>query len=163
MSNGDTGTSRGGRRQRAARSGRGDGDDERYEDEEYGDDERYDDERYDDEEYDADGYEPDPDEVTDEEPDADEEPRPSPARVAQAGLRQIAELTGKPVIGITSLDRSDTGWVIGVEVVEDRRIPSSADVLAVYRTELDAAGQLVGYRRTRRYPRGRGDSGDAEV
>ncbi|WP_460917221.1 gas vesicle protein GvpO [Plantactinospora veratri] len=86
--------------------------------------------------------------------------RPISARVAALnGARQIAGLTGKQVTGVTSLDRTERGWLVGVEVVEDARVPSSADILAVYRTELDASGELTGYRRTRRYPRGRGDSG----
>ncbi|MDW5328265.1 gas vesicle protein GvpO [Plantactinospora sp. KLBMP9567] len=91
--------------------------------------------------------------------------RASPAAVVSAqvaarnGARHIAGLTGKQVTGVTSLDRTERGWVVGVEVVEDARVPSSADILAVYRTELDTGGELAGYRRTRRYPRGRGDSG----
>ncbi|MCQ0011525.1 gas vesicle protein [Actinomadura madurae] len=39
--------------------------------------------------------------------------------------------------------------------METRRIPDSADILAVYDTEVDADGELVAYRRARRYPRGR--------
>lgn len=83
------------------------------------------------------------------------------AKVAGLGLRQIAELTGKSVEGVTWVERSDDdGWAVGVEVVEDRRIPSAADMLAIYETEMDAGGELLSYRRVRRYSRGRGDDGD---
>jgi Gas vesicle synthesis protein GvpO len=48
----------------------------------------------------------------------------------------------------------EDGWIVEVEIVEDRRIPSSADMLALYEIELDADGELLAYRRTRRYRRG---------
>ncbi|HEX3489157.1 MAG TPA: gas vesicle protein GvpO [Streptosporangiaceae bacterium] len=106
------------------------------------------------------------------EPDADEEQDSPPRRrssggrrlgaaaAAEHGLRQIAELTGKEPEGITGVEPGEDGWVIGVEVVEDRRVPSSADILATYEAELDSGGDLVSYRRIRRYPRGRGDQGE---
>jgi hypothetical protein len=42
-----------------------------------------------------------------------------------------------------------------VELVETHRIPDTADILAIYEAELDEHGELVSYRRTRRYLRGR--------
>jgi hypothetical protein len=51
--------------------------------------------------------------------------------------------------------------VVEVEVVEDRRIPSSGDILALYEAEMDMEGNLLAYRRIRRYRRGRGDYGEA--
>lgn len=83
----------------------------------------------------------------------------SAAEAAQLGLRQIAELTGKEPEGITGVEPSEDGWLVGVEVVEDRRIPSSGDILATYETELDPSGEMLSYRRVRRYSRSRGDSG----
>jgi Gas vesicle synthesis protein GvpO len=77
---------------------------------------------------------------------------------AKAALRQIVELTAKPAESITGVQRIEDGWLIGVEVVEDRRIPSSTDILATYETTIDADGELMSYQRVRRYPRGRGDS-----
>jgi hypothetical protein len=47
------------------------------------------------------------------------------------------------------------GWCVIVEVVETRRIPDSADILATYQAEVDDDGELVSYRRLRRYNRGR--------
>jgi uncharacterized protein YuzE len=72
-------------------------------------------------------------------------------------LRQITELTGKQPEGVTAVDRGEDGWVVGVEIVEDRRVPSSSDILAIYEIELDMDGELMSYRRVRRYQRGRGD------
>jgi Gas vesicle synthesis protein GvpO len=99
-----------------------------------------------------------------EDEDADSRPRRagglSAARAARAGLRQIAELTGKNPEGVTGVEPADGGWVVGVEVVEDRRIPSSADILAIYEADVDSEGELASYRRVRRYSRGRGDGSE---
>ncbi|NMO50726.1 gas vesicle protein [Actinoplanes sp. TBRC 11911] len=84
----------------------------------------------------------------------------SPAEVVGAALQYITEFTGKDLRGVVSLEPSEHGWVVGVEVIEDRRIPSSNDVLGLYLTEIDADGYLRTYRRTKRYPRGRGESGE---
>jgi Gas vesicle synthesis protein GvpO len=81
------------------------------------------------------------------------------AQAAQSALRQIAELTGKQVEGITGVGPAEAGWVVRIEVVEDRRIPSSSDILAAYEAGLDMDGELLSYRRVGRYPRGRGDRG----
>jgi hypothetical protein len=82
------------------------------------------------------------------------------SEAAKTALRQIVELTGKRAEGITSVQRTEDGWSIGVEVVEDRRIPSSADILATYEAAIEADGELMSYRRVRRYTRGRGDGSE---
>jgi hypothetical protein len=102
------------------------------------------------------------DQNADDTPDEDEydeayDNELSPAEAARAALEYITELTGKELQGVVSLERSDNSWLVGVEVVEDRRVPSSNDVLGLYLTEIDAEGSLRTYRRTKRYARGRGD------
>lgn len=82
----------------------------------------------------------------------------APEAAAEAA-RRIAELTGRVPIGAVSVAPSDEGWSVEVEVVEDRRIPSSSDVLALYVVVLDLDGQLLSYRRTRQYTRGRATGG----
>jgi hypothetical protein len=86
--------------------------------------------------------------------------RLKPMDAATAAVAQIAELTGRDVQGIVSLEPSEDGWVVGIEVVEDRRIPSSTDVLAMYEVEIDSRGELLSYTRKRRYARGKSDSGE---
>ena len=86
---------------------------------------------------------------------------PAPLTAAGAGrygMRQIAELTGKEPEGVTGVAPAEDGWLVTVEVVETRRIPASTDLLATYETEIAPDGELVSYRRVRRYARGRGDS-----
>jgi hypothetical protein len=86
-----------------------------------------------------------------------EDDRPPPrtaSRVARRAAEHVAEMTGKEPEGIVALRRQDDGrWTVGVEVVESRRIPDSTDVLAVYEAELDADGELLAYRRVKRYIR----------
>lgn len=87
----------------------------------------------------------------------DRTPALSAANAAKAGLRHIVALTGREPAGVTSLEPAeDDGWRVGVEVIEDRRIPSSTDVLALYEARLDAQGDLLAYARKRRYSRGQG-------
>lgn len=81
----------------------------------------------------------------------------SAAQAAKVGLREIAELTGKQPESVTGVELSEDSWVVGVEVVEDSRVPSSADILATYEAEVDADGELMSYRRVRRFARGRGE------
>jgi hypothetical protein len=80
---------------------------------------------------------------------------PSPAQVARLAAGELAELVGRQPEGIVSIERNDGVWCVGVEVVETRRIPDTADILAEYQVQVDDRGRLVGYRRTRRYARGR--------
>ncbi|WP_431683169.1 gas vesicle protein GvpO [Kitasatospora sp. KL5] len=76
-------------------------------------------------------------------------------RAAARAAAQVGDLTGRTPEGITSLDRGEEGWEVGVEVLEARRVPDSNDILAVYRIVLDDDGDLVSFRRERRYLRGR--------
>ncbi|GAA4206552.1 hypothetical protein GCM10022252_68840 [Streptosporangium oxazolinicum] len=104
----------------------------------------------------------------DEEEPAKEPRRPgrrstslSAATAGAAGLRQIVDLTSKDTEGVTMVRRTEDGWQVEVEVVEDRHIPSSGDMLSLYQVEMDPAGDLLSYHRVRRYRRGRVDSGEA--
>ncbi|NUT47775.1 MAG: gas vesicle protein [Saccharothrix sp.] len=85
---------------------------------------------------------------------------PNAARVAARAREHIGELTGKGVLGVTSVAPAENGgWAVEVDVVEDRRVPSSSDMLATYAVDLDHDGDLVSYRRVRRYLRGLADQG----
>jgi hypothetical protein len=74
---------------------------------------------------------------------------------AQLALRFATAVIDRQPTQITAVEPADEGvWIVEAEVVEDRRIPSAADMLALYEFELDADGDLLAYRRTRRYMRG---------
>ncbi|TMU89518.1 gas vesicle protein [Streptomyces sp. DASNCL29] len=95
------------------------------------------------------------------EPERERRPR-RPALVARDAARSAARhvrgLTGRAPEGVTSLERTEDGWTVGIEVVETHRIPDSTDILAEYRVELDDRGELVSYRRAERYYRGRAEN-----
>ena len=80
------------------------------------------------------------------------------AEAARAALRQIAELTAKQPEGVTGVERTEDGWTVGLELVEDQRIPSSSDILATYEITIGPDGEMQSYRRIKRYARGRGDT-----
>ncbi|MET7298846.1 gas vesicle protein GvpO [Embleya sp. NPDC005575] len=80
-----------------------------------------------------------------------------PLQAAAAAASQLRALTGREPEGIVSAERVDTGWRIGIEVLETRRIPDSTDILALYQVEVDDEGEMTSYRRERRYYRGRAE------
>ena len=78
---------------------------------------------------------------------------PKRATASQAAS-SAAALAGREAEGVTGLERTEDGWTVKVEVVEVRRIPDTTDVLALYDVDVDSDGDLLGYRRVRRYTRG---------
>jgi hypothetical protein len=67
---------------------------------------------------------------------------------------ELPELLGRPIESVLGLERDDEdGWKLTVQVVELARIPQSTDVLGAYSVTLDSDGELIGYRRQRRYHR----------
>lgn len=72
--------------------------------------------------------------------------------------RELPELLGRPVESVLGVQRDeDELWQVTVQVVELARIPNSTDVLGAYQVTLDKDGELAGYKRRRRYTRGRAD------
>ena len=82
------------------------------------------------------------------------------AAAAAEALAHVNELISSKPVGITSVEPAEDGWLVEVEVLEERRIPSSADLLALYEVELDPEGELMAYRRTKQYGRGRSGNGN---
>lgn len=96
-------------------------------------------------------------ETEDDEDDGDERdrrsprPRVSPARIIGAAREQVEALTGKRVTGVIGFDRTQDGWDVQVEVLELKRVPETMSILGLILVRLDDRGDLVGYRRLRRY------------
>lgn len=93
---------------------------------------------------------------------ADDGKSSRPDQVAATAAREVAELTGKQTVSVTALEPIDEGWKVGIEVLDQERIPSSSDLLSLYEVEVDLDGHLLAYRRTRRYSRGSAMNGDKE-
>ncbi|QFR01277.1 gas vesicle protein [Streptomyces phaeolivaceus] len=83
--------------------------------------------------------------------------RPRPMEVLRHARTQLAELTGMAPESVSSFEQTEGGWTLEVEVLEIARVPDTMSLLASYRVELDSEGELTGYRRVRRYERGRAD------
>ncbi|GGZ69318.1 gas vesicle protein [Streptomyces bluensis] len=81
----------------------------------------------------------------------------SPVDVLRHARTQFAELTGMAPESVTSFEQNDEGWTLEIEVLELARVPDTMSLIASYQIELDPDGELTGYRRVRRYERGRAD------
>jgi hypothetical protein len=77
-----------------------------------------------------------------------------PMQLAQRARRQLSELTGHSIEAISGLEPDEDHWRITLELVELARVPRASDVLGSYEVVVDADGDLLGYRRLRRYVRG---------
>lgn len=83
------------------------------------------------------------------------------AKAARAAMDQLQALTNRDAEGIVGIEKDDDGgWTVTIEVVESRRIPDTADVLAEYSVTVDAEGDLTEYSRLSRYVRGRTTRGE---
>jgi hypothetical protein len=84
----------------------------------------------------------------------DSKQRLSGAELAQHARRELSEITGLESESVTSLERAEDGsWIVTVELLELSRVPETDDVIGSYEVELDEKGDLLGYRRLRRYVR----------
>ncbi|MCZ0205705.1 gas vesicle protein [Streptomyces achromogenes] len=84
--------------------------------------------------------------------------RPTPMEVLRQARAQLTELTGLVPETVSSFEQTEDGWSVEVEVLELTRVPDTMSLMASYQVELDPEGQLTGYRRVRRYERGRADA-----
>jgi hypothetical protein len=81
-------------------------------------------------------------------------------QLAMLARKQLSEMTGMPAEAVTELEQADDGtWNVTVEVLELSRVPKTDDMIGSYRVQLDESGEMIGYRRVRRYPRSQADSG----
>lgn len=73
---------------------------------------------------------------------------------SRAALVEVAQLTGKEAEKVVALSRDGEVWVLEVDVVDMRRVPTTSDFMATYRVHLDGAGNVLELHRVRRYVRG---------
>ncbi|WP_328874862.1 gas vesicle protein [Streptomyces sp. NBC_00287] len=83
---------------------------------------------------------------------------PTPMEVLRQARAQLAELTGMTAETVSFFEQTENGWTLEIEVLELARVPDTMSLLAGYQVDLDRQGQLTGYRRVRRYERGRSDA-----
>ena len=84
--------------------------------------------------------------------------RSAGAEIAARAREELAEMTGLEAEGVTSLEQAEDGtWRVSVELLELSRVPETDDMLGSYEVELDEDGEMLGYRRVRRYSRSQVD------
>ena len=81
------------------------------------------------------------------------------SQVVRAGADAFAALHGRHPDSVSGVQKVDEGWRLDMEVTELERIPPSTTVMATYEVELDAGGEVRGYRRKRRYYRNQAGDG----
>jgi hypothetical protein len=83
----------------------------------------------------------------------------SAEEAAHRAASSLSRLIGHPAEGSSEVGRGeDKNWRVCVDVVEVARIPDTTSLMATYEVNLDEHGDLLGYRRLRRYHRGTADS-----
>jgi hypothetical protein len=70
-----------------------------------------------------------------------------------AARETVQDLTGYPPEAVSGLQWDGDSWLVTVDVRELERVPSTTDVLASYVVQLDDQGELLGYKRTKRFLR----------
>jgi Gas vesicle synthesis protein GvpO len=85
--------------------------------------------------------------------------RLSGRELIQRAREQLEEMMGRPAESVLGMLRDGEGWKVTLEVVELQRVPASTDVLGSYEVEVDGNGDVIGYRRLRRYFRNRAGEG----
>ncbi|AGI90748.1 gas vesicle protein [Streptomyces albidoflavus] len=95
---------------------------------------------------------------------APEGSRTEPVRGARGAAERacegLADLIGHRTEGVSAVRKAEEhpGWRVDVDVLEVPRIPDTTSLLATYEVELDGDGELLEYRRVRRYRRGAADT-----
>lgn len=85
----------------------------------------------------------------------------TPPEVVGRARQQMEELFGKTVEAVSGFGRPEDnggGWTVTLELLELERIPDTTSLLGTYEATLDADGNLLDARRTRRYPRNQYDA-----
>ncbi len=78
--------------------------------------------------------------------------------IAARAREELSEMTGLEAEGVTALEQEEDGtWRVTVELLELSRVPETDDMLGSYEAELGEDGELIGYRRVRRYSRSQAD------
>ncbi|QKW09987.1 gas vesicle protein [Streptomyces sp. NA04227] len=80
-----------------------------------------------------------------------------PQAAAERACQSLGELLAHPAEGVSAICRAEEGWRVSVDVLEVPRIPDTTSLLATYEVDIDGAGELLQYRRVRRYRRGSAD------
>jgi Gas vesicle synthesis protein GvpO len=79
--------------------------------------------------------------------------RPRAGQLIRRAVEELVDLTGKSPEGVSAVERDGDQWIVTIDLLELSRVPETTDVLGSYEVFLSTDGDLIGYRRTRRYTR----------
>lgn len=66
---------------------------------------------------------------------------------------QMEAITGLSSETVSRLDRAESGWNLGIDMLEHSSIPRTHDLMASFEVTLDEAGNIQCWRRTGRFVR----------
>lgn len=69
-------------------------------------------------------------------------------------LPEIKELLKKDPETISSVEKTNEGWVIQCEVLEKKSVPETFDLLKIFEFELDKDGKIKGFKQLKKIRRG---------
>ncbi|MDX8036680.1 gas vesicle protein [Lentzea sp. BCCO 10_0856] len=76
----------------------------------------------------------------------------------RTATEQFSALIGRAPDTVSGVRATpDGGWSVLIDVLELERVPATTSVMATYRVDIDATGELYGCERLRRYTRGTTD------
>lgn len=55
---------------------------------------------------------------------------------------------------VSSLEKTEKGWKMEVEVLERKAVPDTFDLLSVFELSLDASGNILGFKQVKKIRRG---------
>ena len=85
------------------------------------------------------------------------------ARIATRARAELQELIGRPVTAVLGVERRDDGdWALELETLELPRVPETTSLMGIYEVVVAEDGEILEFRRTRRYHRGQADRGGEE-
>ena len=79
--------------------------------------------------------------------------RLNPAKLVLEVKSILVEITGLKAETVSRFEKTEEGYEIDVDMVEMKTLQGSSDILATYQVLLDKTGELIDYRRVRRYGR----------
>jgi hypothetical protein len=86
-------------------------------------------------------------------------PQMTAAMAIEAAVAQFRTMTSREPEGVTGVRRTpESDWSVLIDVVELERIPATTSVMATYRVDIDAGGEVLACERLRRYTRGTTDT-----
>lgn len=74
--------------------------------------------------------------------------------IAMKAKTELQDITGLRADTVSKVASDDNGWAVDVDMIELKSIPESKDVLATYELLLDGDGNMLNYKRVRRFLRG---------